>query len=71
MREWMAFKARNPEAKLVCIDLQPNKTTQAHDDASILNVGGFSDVVFELVAKFVAEGLDGRHWVERIEQVQL
>ena len=42
MNEWNKFKARNTEAKLVCIDIQPNTTTQAHDRADILNVGGFS-----------------------------
>ena len=71
MREWMEFKARNPEAKLVCIDLQPNKTTQAYDDRSILNVGGFSDAVFDLVAMFAKTGRETRHWVDVIEQVQL
>ena len=29
MRQWQAFKARNPQARLVCIDLQPYGTTQA------------------------------------------
>jgi 60 kDa SS-A/Ro ribonucleoprotein len=71
MREWQRFKERNSEAKLVCIDVQPNGTTQAHDDASILNVGGFSDAVFELLATFATDGLDARHWVDVIEGVKL
>jgi 60 kDa SS-A/Ro ribonucleoprotein len=71
MREWTRFKARNPSAKLVCIDLTPNRTTQAHDDDAILNVGGFSDVVFELLAAFASGGLDGQHWVDVIERVKL
>ncbi|MCA9097650.1 MAG: TROVE domain-containing protein, partial [Planctomycetaceae bacterium] len=29
MQEWSKFKVRNPEAKMVCIDLQPASTTQA------------------------------------------
>lgn len=36
-----------PGAKLICIDLQPYTTTQAPDRSDILNVGGFSDVVFQ------------------------
>ena len=32
--------------KLICIDLQPNTTTQAPERSDILNVGGFSDAVF-------------------------
>ena len=38
--------------KLVCIDMQPYGTTQALEREDILNVGGFSDAVFEVVADF-------------------
>jgi 60 kDa SS-A/Ro ribonucleoprotein len=51
--EWQILKKRNPKAKLVCIDIQPGSTTQVPDDKSVLNVGGFSDAVFEVVANFV------------------
>jgi 60 kDa SS-A/Ro ribonucleoprotein len=40
MVEWQAFKARNPRARLACIDFVPNATTQAAEDRDILNVGG-------------------------------
>ena len=33
--------------KLICIDLQPNATTQAPERSDILNVGGLSDAVFD------------------------
>jgi 60 kDa SS-A/Ro ribonucleoprotein len=69
MRQWAAFKARNPQAKLACIDLQPNRTTQAREGGDILNVGGFSDAVFELLAAFSSSGLDARHWVDTIDRV--
>ncbi|HEX4385118.1 MAG TPA: RNA-binding protein [Myxococcales bacterium] len=71
LREWAVFKARNPKAKLVCIDLQPYGTTQAADRADILNVGGFSDAVFDRVAEFAntSTGPDG--WVRAIEEVQI
>jgi 60 kDa SS-A/Ro ribonucleoprotein len=69
MRAWQDFRARNPEAKLVCIDLQPNRTTQAYDDPSVLNVGGFSDAVFEVVDAF-AKG-KSQHFVELLENVKL
>jgi 60 kDa SS-A/Ro ribonucleoprotein len=71
MREWQAFKQRNGQAKLVCIDLVPNRTTQAHDDVAILNVGGFSDAVFDVLRVFAKDGLEARHWVGVIEGVQL
>ena len=47
--------SRPPGARLVCIDIQPHATTQAAERADILNVGGFSDAVFEMIANF-AEG---------------
>lgn len=54
VQEWAAYKIRNPKAKLVCIDLQPNTTTQVPNlPNEVLNVGGFSDSVFEIVANFV------------------
>lgn len=69
MAEWEAFKQRNPKAKLVCIDLQPYGTTQAQERADILNVGGFSDHVFEVLDAFHRDRFSGAHWVEIIEQV--
>jgi 60 kDa SS-A/Ro ribonucleoprotein len=71
MRQWESFKNRNPEAKLVCIDLQPHGTTQAMERRDVLNVGGFSDEVFELVARFARNDLGGKHWVDRVEEVEL
>jgi 60 kDa SS-A/Ro ribonucleoprotein len=41
--------------KLVCIDLQPYSTVQAPDRSDILNVGGFSDAVFGVVASFLGD----------------
>ncbi|MBK7824759.1 TROVE domain-containing protein [Nannocystis sp.] len=71
MREWEAFRARNPRAKLVCIDVQPSATVQAPDRPDILNVGGFSDAVFELVAAFARGGLGPDHWVGVIDALAL
>jgi 60 kDa SS-A/Ro ribonucleoprotein len=71
LREWNAFRARNPQARLVLIDLQPSGTTQATERADILNVGGFSDRVFDVVAEFAAGRLHGGHWVGVIESVML
>ena len=69
--EWQKFQARNPRAKLVCIDIQPNDTTQAKDSPSILNVGGFSDSVFEVINQFAAGGNAAHHWVEVIEGIKI
>ena len=72
MAEWTKFKRRNPSARLVCIDLQPYTTTQAVDTGSgdVLNVGGFSDEVFNVVSRF-ARGEDGaQSWIKQIEAVR-
>jgi 60 kDa SS-A/Ro ribonucleoprotein len=71
MREWEVLKQRCPQARLVCIDIQPYGTTQAAERRDIMNVGGFSDAVFTLMATF-AEGKTGsEHWVGEIEKVSL
>jgi 60 kDa SS-A/Ro ribonucleoprotein len=71
MRTWEEMKQRNSEAKLVCIDLQANGTTQAVERSDVLNVGGFSDEVFEIVARFARGELGAAHWVECVEAVEL
>ena len=71
LREWSRFRARNPRARLVLLDLQPSRTTQAMDREDILNVGGFSDQVFDVVATFAAGRLRSDHWVGAIESVSV
>ena len=71
LREWEALKQRNPHARLVCIDLQPGATTQAAERHEILNVGGFSDAVFELVSRFAKGEADSAHWVGEIDKIAL
>ncbi len=67
MAEWNKVVRRAPQAKLVCIDIQAYTSTQAKDQANILNVGGFADSVFEVVAAFASGGQG--HWVDVIEAV--
>jgi 60 kDa SS-A/Ro ribonucleoprotein len=69
LRCWELFRARNSGAKLICIDLQPYGTTQATERADVLNVGGFSDEVFQIMARFARNELGKGHWVDRIEEV--
>jgi 60 kDa SS-A/Ro ribonucleoprotein len=69
MEEWDKFKTRNPNAKMVAIDIQPNTTSQVHSREDILNVGGFSDQVFDIIAKFVELGNNKDLWVKTIESV--
>lgn len=69
MLQWERIKQRNPGAKLVCIDIQPHGTTQAMERNDILNVGGFSDAVFDVVASFAEGKLGAQHWVGEIEKI--
>ncbi len=71
LRQWAAFKVRNPRAKMVCIDLQPYGSTQASEREDILNIGGFSDRVFDVIVKFVEGSLTPDHWVGVIEKERL
>lgn len=71
MMEWEKIKQRNPKAKMICIDLVPNMTTQAPDRSDILNIGGFSDRVFDIVSLFSRDQLGPDHWVGEIEKVSL
>jgi len=69
MLEWKRIVKRNPQAKLVCIDIQPYGTTQASGRPEILNVGGFSDAVFDVIARFVSG--ETRDWVGIVEQTEV
>lgn len=69
MREWEVLKMRNRAAKLVCVDIQPHGTTQASGRADVLNVGGFSDAVFETIASF-ASG-ETRDWVSIVNETEV
>ena len=69
MQQWSAFRQRNPGARLVCIDIQPYGTTQAASREDVLNVGGFSDEVFEVVREFASGRLAGEQYVGLIEAV--
>lgn len=70
--EWKKFKARNPKAKLICVDLTPRSNSQINQQKDVLQVGGFSDQVFAVMESFVEHGLNaGDHWVDVIEKTDL
>ena len=56
---------------MVCIDVQPYATVQAKERPDILNVGGFSDHVFDLISEFARGELNADHWIGVIESVAL
>lgn len=71
LQEWNEFKSRNPKAKLVCIDLTPRTNQQVKEHQDILQVGGFSDNVFNVVARFIEGGWDKDFWVSEIDKISL
>jgi 60 kDa SS-A/Ro ribonucleoprotein len=71
MEMWSQIERRNPGARLVCIDMQPYGTTQAAERPNILNVGGFSDAVFDVVGAFASGSMDPEGWVGMIRRIEL
>jgi 60 kDa SS-A/Ro ribonucleoprotein len=77
MTEWQEFVKNQRRLgghdivppKLVCIDIQPYGSTQAPERADILNVGGFSDAVFNVVSSFLSD--DGNRFVSEVEAIEL
>ena len=70
MREWDRVQARATRTRGWSASTSSRtRTTQAAERADILNVGGFSDRVFEVIAEFAAGRLGDGHWVEVIESV--
>lgn len=71
LMQWAEFKQRSPRARMICIDLVPNATTQAKESPDIVNVGGFSDQVFHLIASVANGDATGGYWVRQIEAVNI
>jgi 60 kDa SS-A/Ro ribonucleoprotein len=71
MNEWQKLKQRSPNARMVCLDLQPNTTSQAIERPDIMNIGGFSDQVFKIVARFAKGELAGEHFVSEIKNIEI
>lgn len=55
--------------KLICIDIQPYGTSQAPERNDIMNIGGFSDAVFNVVAAFLSD--DANRFVTEVESVEI
>jgi 60 kDa SS-A/Ro ribonucleoprotein len=77
MTQWQEFvgnqvRLHGPDhtgPRLVCIDVQSYGTTQAPERSDVLNVGGFSDAVFHVVAAFVND--EPERFVAEVEAVEL
>lgn len=68
---WAEYKSRNPKAKLVCIDLSAAEHCQVANNTDVLNIGGFSDAMWEVIKSFVEGMPSADHWVNTIEAIKL
>jgi 60 kDa SS-A/Ro ribonucleoprotein len=77
---WEALRARNPNAKLVLVDLAPDPERAAASAASpapappredILYASGFSDALFDVIATFTREGHDGEACLRSLEAIEI
>jgi len=70
MVQFRETQKRNSNVKMVCIDINPSSTTQASDSkGSILNVGGWSDRVFDVISAFLNGSKES--WVDVIEKTEI
>ena len=72
--EWQTFvhnqKRLGVDApKLICIDIQPYGSTQVPERADILNIGGFSASVLNVVASYLGD--DAGRFVAEVESIEL
>jgi 60 kDa SS-A/Ro ribonucleoprotein len=67
-QKFSEYKAINRKARLILLDLTPTSNTQVKDNSDILNVGGFSDAVFDTVAGFVESRGAQDFWANKIRQ---
>lgn len=71
MQQWEKLKQRCPQAKLICVDIQPYAHSQVQEREDVLNIGGFGDEVFRLMDLFCSNNWHPDHWVSEIDAVSL
>ncbi|QGJ69908.1 60-kDa SS-A/Ro ribonucleoprotein-like [Planctomycetales bacterium 10988] len=75
MTEWEKFiknqrkQGDDISPKLICINLQPYGTSQAPEREEILNIGGFSDAIFQVIAAHLSD--DANRFVSEVEAIEL
>lgn len=69
--EFQKFKKRNPNAKLINMDITPNTTVQTSESNDVMFIGGFSDAVFEIIDAFANDRLAKDFFVNEIEKISI
>lgn len=68
MEEFNKLRRVRKDAKMICIDLAANAHTQAPSRENILNVGGFSDAVYDVIGNWTkGQGT----FIDTIEKIDL
>lgn len=69
---WAKYLAEvNPNAKLICLDINPSSSSQVSKRPNTLNIGGFSDNVFDLIRQFAEGQYTPDYLVDQVKAVQL
>ena len=73
MDEFRQLQQKAGGARMVCIDITPNRSTQAPSAPDeIMNIGGFSDSIWSTINRFAAgDTHDVDAWVAEIEAISL
>jgi len=68
---WTRLRKKNPQAKLVCHDIQPYGDVQMYDvERQVMNIGGLGEHMFDQIRAFVA-GEGPGNWVKEIENTTI
>lgn len=71
--EWRKFLKNNPNSKMICIDIIPNKTVQIETNTNprtnVINIGGFSDKVFDIINAYYNGNQE--QWTTIINKIEL
>ncbi len=68
---WEKYRSKNRKAKAVFINLQAYETVQVVDDGNVLNIGGWSDAMFETISSFIKGDLETGNWVAKIKAIKI
>lgn len=68
---WQDTKKRLPNARMINIDLTPNTTTQVKERPDVLQVAGFSDSCFNVMAAFRRGGNSKDFWASELDKIEL
>lgn len=69
MNLWRQVQQKNPDAKLINIDITPSKSTQVTNEKNVINIGGFSDAVFNVLSNYMNGSI--QTWTDAINKINI